>query len=200
MNQIKNRLIELNAMKKQLKSNISQLESDCATLDLEGVDIQKALLIAQDVAQKTQDQLTIRLSSLVEECIQSIFGDDFKFRVEFETKRNQTEAKLVLIENGVEFTDLPNSVGGGLCDVVSLSLRLGCFLIDCKDRRPTILLDEPCKNLRHYVDKFYELVDRLSEELEIQFIIIPSPADEYPSSFNQIRVDKTNGISSVTQE
>jgi len=200
MNQIKNKLIELQGMKKQLSSNISQLESDCATLDQEGVDIQKALLIAQDVAQKTQDQLTIRLSSLVEECIQSIFGGEFGFRVEFETKRNQTEAKLVLIENGVEFTDLPNQVGGGLCDIVSLALRLGCFLIDCKERRPTILLDEPCSNLRMYVDKFYELIDRLSEELEIQFIIIPSPADDYPSSFNKILIEKSNGRSYVKQD
>ena len=199
MNNIKNRLVELNAMQKQLSSTISQLESDVETLDLEGVDVQRALLIAQDVAEKTQNGLSLRLSGLVAECIRSIFGDEFDFRVEFETKRNQTECKLILIENGVEFTDLPNSVGGGICDVVSLALRLGCFLIDCKGRRRTILLDEPASNLRFYVDKFYELIDRLSEELEIQFIIIPSPADVYPDSFNKIEVKKLNGRSYVEE-
>jgi DNA repair exonuclease SbcCD ATPase subunit len=194
---IKNRLIQLQGAKNQLLSTISQLESDVATLDSEGVDIQKALLIAQDVAEKTQSKLTVRLGGLVEECIRSVFGDEFEFRVEFETKRNQTEAKLVLIENGVEFDDILNSCGGGVADLVSFALRLACFLIDSRGARRTILLDEPTRNLRLVTDKFYHLIDRLSEELEIQFIIIPSPADEYPESFNCIEVKKTNGRSYV---
>ena len=197
MNNLKNRLIELQGMKKQLTSNISQLESDCDDLDQKGVCVQKALLIAQDVAEKTQNQLTLRLSGLVRECIQSIFGEEFDFRVEFETKRNQTECKLILIENGVEFDDILNSNGGGVANVVSFALRLACFLIDNKGLRKCMLLDEPTKDLRYLTGKFYELLDRLSEELEIQFVVIPSEQDEYPESFNKIHVKKNNGRSYV---
>jgi len=199
MNQIKNKLIELSGMRNQLSSTISQLEDDVATLDLKGVDVQRALLIAQDVAQKTQDGLSIRLGGLVSECIRSIFGDEFDFRVEFERKRNQTEAKLILIENGVEYDDILNSCGGGVADICSFGLRLACFLIDSRPKRRTILLDECVKNLRFYTKEFYQLVERLSEELDIQFIIIPSPADEYPSSFNKIEIKKLNGRSYVEE-
>ena len=200
MNQIKNKLIELQGMKKQLSSNISQLESDCATLDQEGVDIQKALLIAQDVAEKTQNQLTIRLSSLVEEAVNSVFEENFSFRIEFETKRNQSECRLILSEDGVEHDDILNSYGGGVANVVSFALRLGCFLINSKPTRKCIILDEPTKDLRLITHKFYELIDRLSEELGIQFIVIPSEQDDYPESFNKIHIKKTNGRSYVEQE
>ena len=199
MNQIKNKLIELSGMQKQLSSTISQLESDVATLDLEGVDVQRALLIAQDVAEKTQENLTDKLGGLVSECIKSIFGDEFDFRIEFITKRSQSECKLILIENGVEYDDILNSCGGGVADICSFGLRLACFLIDSRPKRRTILLDECVKNLRFYTKEFYQLIDRLSEELDIQFIVIPSPADEYPESFNRIEIKKLNGRSYVEE-
>ena len=66
-------------------------------------------------------------------------------KISFEMKRGKTEAEIFLVDSQDKPFDLEDAVGGGLSDIVSLSLRL--TFLKLSNSNPVLILDEPCKFL-----------------------------------------------------
>lgn len=63
------------------------------------------------------------VEELVTRGVQAGFGESLEFKVNFVTERNNIIAKLYAVDAG-EDRDLLSSDGGGLCDMVSILLRV----------------------------------------------------------------------------
>ena len=135
-------------------------------------DLEKALVITQKVAQMTQEELEYRISNIVTTALESVFPDPYEFKVIFEIKRGKTEARLVFVRDG-EVIDPLTASGGGVVDVAAFALRLSAYLITSPRPQPVIILDEPFRFVsEEYQEKVADLLEELSQKLEIQFIIV----------------------------
>lgn len=135
-------------------------------------NLEEALLVSQEVAQQTQEELEYQVSTLVTNALESIFPDPYKFNVSFEIKRGKTEAVLYFTRDGEEIDPLTAS-GGGVVDVAAFALRLSAFLISNEKPPPVIILDEPFRFVsEEYQPAVAELLEEMSEKLGIQIIMI----------------------------
>ncbi len=135
-------------------------------------NLEEALLVAQEVAQQTQEELEYQISTLVTNALASIFPDPYEFRVAFEIKRGKTEAVLYFARDGEEIDPLTAS-GGGVVAVASFALRLSMFLISAEKPPPIIVMDEPFACIsKEYQEGVADLLQEMSERLGTQFVIV----------------------------
>ncbi len=133
--------------------------------------------IAQAVAQTIQQQAHSQIAGVVSRCLETIFGDEaYEFKIEFERKRGKTEANLLFVRDGEQFT--AKEVGGGVVDVASFALRLACLMLSRPRLRRLMVADEPFKHLsRNHSDKVRDLLEQLSREMKVQIIMITHSTD-----------------------
>jgi len=135
-------------------------------------NLEEALLVAQEVAQMTQEELEFQVSALVTNALESIFPDPYEFKVEFDIKRGKTEAALFFTKNG-EAIDPLTASGGGVVDVAAFALRLSSFLISLEKPPGVIVLDEPFRFVsEEYQPAVAELMEEMADKLGIQFIVV----------------------------
>ncbi len=141
------------------------------------INCEEALQIIQQLALTVQQDAHKKISHVVSKCIESIFPvDPYKFKIIFERKRGQTEARMVFLRKkfGVWREVVPKDASGGGCvDVASFALRLSCLALSRPRARKVEILDEPFKNIspeyRHLIPNMLLI---LSEEMGIQFIMV----------------------------
>jgi len=128
--------------------------------------------IVQKVGQTVQEAVHDRLATVVSKCLEAVFDEPYEFRIIFERKRGQTEARLVFVRNGMEINPMDAS-GGGVTDVASFALRLSCIMLRRPQVRRFMVLDEPWKHLSEiYRPRLRDCVEHLAEEMNIQFLIV----------------------------
>ena len=124
----------------------------------------------QAVAKKVQQKVHAQVAAVVGKCLSAVFGGDYAFEIEFTAKRGKTEAKVWLLKDSRRSD--PRDDSGGVRDVVSLGLRLAKLLMERPTKRRMLILDEPFKGVsKKYRPKVAELIERLSKELKVQFLI-----------------------------
>lgn len=133
----------------------------------------EAQKIVQEVAQAVQQKVHQQIASVVSKCLKTVFGDSaYDFRIDFVQSRGKTEAHLLFVRDGKEVDPLTAS-GGGVVDVTSFSLRLACLVLARPRRRLFLGLDESFKHLsEEYRPRIRELLEKLSEDFGIQFLLI----------------------------
>jgi len=143
----------------------------------------KAREILFHVAQDTQKSIEQNIGRIVSLALNAIFDEPYDFKIEFVKRRNKMECDLFLESNGEKMIP-SDSVGGGVLDVISFSLRLA-FVMLSQSRR-ILILDEPMKNLsRNYQPKAAEMIKMLSEKLGIQ-VIMTTHIPEFISSADKL--------------
>lgn len=148
-------------LKKQLKENKEKI-----------FDLLEAQKIFQITAKGLQHKVHSQISSLVSKCVSAVFGSSYGFRINFVEKRGKTEAELQLIKDNC-VCDIINENGGGVVDIVSFALRLSTLLLTRPSPRKIMILDEPFKFVsKKYRDRVNELLRQLSDDLDVQFIIV----------------------------
>lgn len=135
---------------------------------------EKAVAIVQATAKETQDQLKFRIESIVQEALDAVFPG-YVFKVDYETKRDRTEASIYLEQDGEKFHPLEDN-GGGLADVLAFALRLVAWSLGKTDN--VLILDEPAKAVsRSYRPMMMEMLSGLSSQLGLQTIIVTHDAE-----------------------
>lgn len=154
--------IALSAEKVKL-ANLKQYETNAI----------QARAILQRIAKNTQQNIEDKFSELVTLAVQSVFQNDYEFRIRFIEKRGKTECECFIVTNGVDECEIISESGGGLADIVSFGTRIAFWSLN-KKTRPIFFLDEPIKFLHSsdYQENFSELLQVLSTKLGIQFIIV----------------------------
>ena len=199
-------LISLRSRLEQERGKLSQLQSDKQitedklnhNLELR-IDIEEAQLIIQTVAQETQNQITEYISDLVSSALDAVFDNPYTFQIEFVQRRGKTEADLKFVRDGYELDPLEES-GGGILNVAAFSLRVGLWSLG-KHSRNVILCDEPVHFLHNPEAhrRFSELLKSLSDELNLQVIMISGEeSEEMTSQADRVfRLELVNGITQI---
>ena len=132
---------------------------------------EKARAFFQVHAENTQREISDTLSVIITSALRSVFPDDYECIIEFGTKRNQTEAKIIF-KKGEEIIEDPiNAVGGGVIDIASFAARVSFIFLS--GARKVLIADEPFKAVSADLrDKIPDMLKLLSDKLDMQFIIV----------------------------
>ena len=132
----------------------------------------KVSVLFQTAAKELQEKAHERISVIVTKCLQIVYQNDIEFTIQFERKRNKTEASL-LFKKGEHVIDPMNASGGGLIDIASFALRLACLMLQRPVVRKTIVMDEPFRFVStEYQDNIKTMMHYLQEKLNLQFIYV----------------------------
>jgi DNA repair exonuclease SbcCD ATPase subunit len=118
------------------------------------------------------------------------------------TKANQPTLEMGILDKlSGQTYDIITSFGGGICDIVSLALRVALLVKWQPSLSRILILDEACK---HVAVKDQELlstfVRKLSEALGVQFIWI-SHSDILQQAAHKIfEVTKNDGLSTAQEK
>lgn len=129
--------------------------------------------ILKQVGLQTQQQLQYHINDIATLALESIFGENaYKLEIEFVERRDKTECDIYFIRDGEKLDPVGES-GGGAVDIASFALRIASWSMENPVSRNVIILDEPMRFLSaDYQEKASLLFKKLSEKLNIQFIII----------------------------
>jgi len=179
-------------------SNAKRARSDIRKSKAEQRNTEKAKVIIQTVAQKTQEQLEYRISELVTLAMKSIFPEPYEMHLDFVKKRDKTEAEITFSKDGGEKINPMNASGGGVVDVAAFALRVTLWSLQNPKSRNVIILDEPFRFLSTDLQpKAGELLKEISERLGIQFIIITHEEELVESADKVFTVRQKKGVSVV---
>lgn len=196
MNKAKYRLAELRAWEKITKEKLNAVTKELEEANKILLNTEKARVVVQEVANDVQKDLEYRITSIVSMALASVFPDPYEFKVEFVTRRNQTECDMYFVRGDNDCDPLDSS-GGGAIDIASLALRMAIWSI--KKTRAIQILDEPCRFLsRDMQSKASEMLKELSSKLGIQLIVVSHIPELMDAADRVINVENTNGISKVT--
>ncbi len=134
--------------------------------------------ITQEAAQNLQEYAHQQISRVVSKCLSTIFAEEaYEFKIKFFQRRGKTEAELLFVRDGIEI-DPCTAAGGGVVDVTAFALRLAALILTKPKRRRLIVADEPFRFLsRGYRDKVRELLESLSKEMGVQFVLTTHSAE-----------------------
>jgi len=150
---------ELEALEKNREEMLKKLEL-----------YNEAIEWLKGVRERRVSQVLSALESVVREGLKAVFGPAYDFAIKDGFK---------IIVDGTEYS--PKEVGGGVLDVISFCLRLGLVLL--KGYSPILILDEPFRYLsRDLRPKVRTLLERLSDELNVQIIMITHDPELVPES------------------
>lgn len=148
------------------------------------------------VLKTTQDKAKSFIEEIVTLCIQTVYGKEYSAKLSYDVKRNQSEAELILVKNGNDM-DLKDDVGGGVVDMYSFGMRIVLWAL-MKDRtEPFFYLDEPFKNLGDRIVEGAEVLQTVSKELGIQFVINTHDLRLMEKSDKAFQITQTKGNSEV---
>lgn len=161
-----NRYTALNEMIHREQRNVTGLK-------IRVQDAEVGHQIIKDMVQQMQESAHQQIAAIVTDCLQTIFGPRLMFRIRFEQKRNKTEAIMEVVTIEGHAINPMRACGGGVVDVISFALRVCALVLTQPAYRRLLVLDEPFKHLsNNYSQSAAELVQKLADDLQIQFIIV----------------------------
>ena len=145
-----------------------------------------------------REKIKVKLESLANSALRAIFTDKvMEFRIISNRAKQGMKYDLYIMTDGA-LTPIHDAKGGGVLDVITLSLRISFLKLFSGKLRQTMLLDEPFKNLDSDRVVFaVEWLKQISKELEMQFIVITHINELKDNADKLISLTIENGISVV---
>lgn len=158
-------------VKKRIKNYKGQLQEA-----LQGYkDTLRAIVVLKTVGEKTQREQLQFIEGLVSKALLDVFEEEaYAFKIIVTQTQKALQVDFVFVKDGEEYEPMECCEYGAV-DVACFGLRVALFalLTPKKCGMRTIILDEPFKHLSEmYRERVGELVQKISEELKIQFIIV----------------------------
>lgn len=153
--------------------------------------------VINTLVQKTLDQISVNIGQLVTDAIHAVFENPYTFKIDFVTRRNQTECDLYVTRNNIDRHPLESN-GGGLADIISSALR-PTFLV-LSESRLVLILDEPFKFLSEDLQSYCcIMLKTISTQLGIQIIMVSHLNEMKEVADSIINVSQVDGNSSITK-
>lgn len=157
--------------REEIKATLEKRQTELGILNTNKPILEDAQALIQETARETQEQLKYHLEDIIQMGLEICFPEEYTAYVEFESKRGKTECDIYLRNEAGKRIDPVEDSGGGLVDIVSLALRMACWVISSS--APVIFFDEPFKwvdiSLRPLAG---ELLKTISEKLNIQILMV----------------------------
>lgn len=162
--------------------------------------IEEAQAFLQKVAQSTQEKLKFQIEDVVNLALESVFPNEYEFKIEFNVSRGKTDAELVFQDKRTGQTiDPMEASGGGVVDLTAFALRLSAFALESGTDN-VIVLDEPFKFIsRDLQERAGEILKTLSEKMKLQIIMVTHIPEFIEVADRVFEVKKNeNGVSKIT--
>jgi len=162
----------------------------------------KASLFLQSLSESSRIQILEKISGIVTDALQTVKDKNLVFQMNLCVKANQPTLDMTILDklSGQSY-DVINSFGGGICDIISLSLRIALLAKWQPSLSRIVILDEACKHVAQKDQELLsEFVSKLSVALGVQFIWISHSEVLEKSASKIFRVTKENGISKVEEK
>ena len=156
----------------------------------------KSQVLLQSVAEEVQSKLSVKINNIVNLGLETCFPE-YTFELQYVPARGKTEVRFVFKKDNDE-VDILNQNGGGLVDLACFTLRIAVYALSSTDN--VIVLDEPfrfvSKSLR---PKIAELMETLSEKMNIQFIYVTHIDELSSAADKEFRFRKQNNVSALIE-
>ncbi len=209
MSNLVNKFDQLKTTYNQKVGELNKLRRDLASSQAKVVELTdkedmtlKTSLFLQSLSDQTRLQVLDKISGIVTEALHTVKDKNMIFTMNLVTKANQPTLEMGILDKlSGQTYDVINSFGGGICDIVSLALRIALLVKWQPSLSRILVLDEACK---HVAVKDQELlstfVRKLSEALNVQFIWI-SHSDILQQAAHKIfEVTKNDGLSTAQEK
>lgn len=118
--------------------------------------------------------------------VKEIFGNEYEFIIEIDEDSQRKQINFLIKKNNEKF-DPKYELGGGVIDLLSFCLRIAIWSLN--PTKNIILLDEPFKFLSKDKQQLIPiLLQKLSNELKLQFIIVTHEELMGELNFHQIYI------------
>lgn len=175
------------------------LDAEVEELKKKQKSAEKALVILQEVAKKTQEELEYRISELVTLALGSVFPDPYEMKLVYEIKRDKTEASIVF-ERGKKQFDPISCVGGGAVDIASFALRVALWSLAPRKTEPVLILDEPFRFVSEdLLEKAGLMLKEISKRLNIQIIMVSHLGSLIQEADKVFKVTQAKGVSKIKE-
>lgn len=169
---LRNKLEQQKGKRDVIQARITKLKKQSRSLKKELIIAEKARIVIQTTAKKTQEELQYQLSELPKLALSGVFDNPYDFQIEFELRRGKTEADFWFIRDDIKFNP-KNNTGLGSVDIAGVALRPSLWSLRRPRNRPTIFLDEPLKHLKG-IERNIRALAMLKE------ICTPRPEQNWP--------------------
>ncbi len=175
---------------------LAQRKQRLEEIKTETEEVLKSLSVCQEVAKEVQSQLSVKIETITNLGLETLFGDEYSFKLEYVTARGKTEVEFNLYDKMGNQIDPMVQSGGGLVDAMTLCLRIAVYNISHVNN--TIVFDEAMKFLsKGFREKAAELIHTLSERLGLQIIEVTHIPEFMENSDKQFVIKKINKVSEV---
>lgn len=194
-----NFLGEQRATRKLLESRVEELGVEIVSHQNCFADFEKALEVMNTVSVLVQREFEEVVEVLVTQALKFVFGDKYSFELEGGISHNQPEVHMYLVIDGERFSPKDDEFSGGQADVVSFALRIILWAIQYETTRPTLIFDEPFRNLHGLknAEAIREMVQYLAKTMNLQFIIITQDEELVKVADAAFMVTKSEGVSNI---
>jgi DNA repair exonuclease SbcCD ATPase subunit len=185
---------------KAVKRRKEELELQIEEMGLSISNYDKALAIFHSLSSVVQEHFTQSIEDLISEGLTSVFETSLQFKITPEIKGGQAVMQFsILNEDGTE-TDILDARGGGLSALCGVLLRIVLLRLMDDKVRQILLLDEPLSHLSSaYVPAAGELLRRLSDELDIQIVMVTHQPEFADNATDIYELSSLNGRVSVNK-
>lgn len=188
----------------ELARQLADVRKSGEAAELRALTLADALNILRAYSELQEKVVRERLESIVTAGLRAVFGDEqMAFRLRFELARGQMTA-VPIISTGsgdmVVETEATDARGGGVLDVAAFLIRCVMLVLYRPALSRVLVLDETFKHLsRNHLPRAAELVQRMSEKLGIQIILV-SHKDEFAEVAERVfDVSIREGITSIRE-
>lgn len=200
--QLKNSYHQKLGQLQALKERVTICHNQIVTLTAEEDTTLKASLFLQSLSDQTRLQVLDKISGIVTDALQTVKDKNLVFQMNLIVKANQPTLEMgILDKRSGQVYDVLTSFGGGICDIVSLALRVALLVKWQPSLSRVLILDEACK---HVAQKDQELlavfVRKLSEALHCQFIWISHSEILQQAAHKIFEVTQYDGQSKVEEK
>jgi len=177
------------------EKRVADIEIGTLTLAIE--ELKEATEVMNNIMLATQISISAYVEGIVATALQAVLGDEYGFKIQYEIKRNQSEAYLFITRNGEMYNPKDECAGGGQ-DIAAFGLRVACWALDDKQTQRVLILDEPgtCVSV-DMMPKFGEMLKATSELLDLQVIMISHDPVLIESADRAFQVTMKDDISTV---
>lgn len=200
LDDFKLKLVKEDTRKEEYVLQLDEKIKECNTLTRSNKVLTSTLGLLEQCNIAARDFVKVEVEQLVTQGLRSIFEDPtIQFNINFITKRNQVEAEFTLSSEEDETRiqgDILSSRGGGVVDVISISLRI--IIMQLMKVKGPLVLDEPGKYISaQFIGAFGKFLTEVSNTFDRQIIMITHNDKLVEFASNTIEVYQIGGVSHI---
>jgi DNA repair exonuclease SbcCD ATPase subunit len=179
---IDERVIEYKLLSQSFAENKIAIAKEKKILEV----LEKTKAVINDIGEETRGKIKKYIEETVTLAMQSVFGSDYRFEIEFKIdKRDQLEVYFYINHFGINYEPRKDTCEGGVVDICSFALRLICLTMEEPKVDSVLFLDEPFKNVsKKYIPAVGQMIIDISSLMDLQIIMVTHVEDLIESASN----------------